>query len=122
MAHYVCNRCNAVFSEDEAATESFRHTEVRPTYTENFLACPACLSTDYDDAAYCYRCKQPVRYSELLGGYYCKSCMSDIRNRFSDNSYINENLNDYAEWLHERRAKNNADEQDAIDIMRGVRT
>lgn len=112
MAHYVCNRCNAVFSEDEAATESFFHDEITPHYTENFLACPHCLSPDYEDAAYCYRCKSPMRYADLKGGYYCRECLSEISDPYHMKQYVLENLDDYAEWLHERRARNNADEQD----------
>ena len=122
MAYYVCNRCNAVFSEDDAATETFRHDEVRPTFTENFLVCPHCLSADYDDAAYCYRCRTPVRYKDLFGGYYCKDCMHNIRDRYHEHQYVGENLDDYAEWIHEKRAKNHADEQDAKDMIREVIT
>ena len=122
MAHYVCNRCGAVFSEDEAATETFRHDEVRPTFTENFLVCPSCLSADYDDAAYCYHCHKPMRYEDLKGGYYCKDCMHNIRDRYHEHQYVGENLDDYAEWIHEKRAKNHADEQDAKDMIREVIT
>ena len=115
MAHYICNKCGVVFSEDEAATESFRHTEIRPIYTEHFLVCPSCLSSDYEDAAYCYRCKQPHRYADLRGGYYCKTCLSDISNSYLEHQFIKENIDEYAEFLHERRVKNNADEQDPKD-------
>lgn len=119
--HFVCNRCGAVFSEDEAATESFLHNEVRPMFTEHFLACPHCLSTDYEDAAYCYRCKEPKRYEDLKGGYYCIDCMRELRNPYHERLYVSENIDDFAEWLHERRAKNNADEQDAKDMIRGAK-
>lgn len=115
MAHYVCNRCGAVFSEDEAATETFRHDEVRPTFTENFLVCPHCLSADYDDAAYCYHCHKPMRYEDLKGGYYCKSCLREIGTVHLMRLYIKEDLDSFAEWLHERRARYRADEQDEKD-------
>ena len=116
-AYYICNRCNAVFSEDEAATESFFHNEVRPTFTENFIACPHCLSTDYEDAAYCYRCKRPMRWKKLRGGYYCEECLKDIRNRYHESRFVNENLDEFAEFMHEARSKNHADEQDEKDLM-----
>lgn len=114
-AHYVCNRCRAVFSEDEAATETFRHDEVRPTFVESFLCCPHCLSADFEDAAYCYKCKRPISYSNLKGGYYCPDCMKELRDPYHEHLYVGENLDDYAEWIHERRARNNADEQDEKD-------
>ena len=121
MAHYVCNHCGAVFDENDAATETFRHDEVRPTYTENFLVCPSCLSSDYDDAAYCYKCHEPYRYEHLKGGYYCVNCLNEMTSTRLERRYIRENLDDYAEWLHEIRAKNHTDEQDAIDTMRGAK-
>lgn len=112
MAHFVCNICGAVFSEDEAATETFFHDEVRPTYVEKFIACPRCLQANYDEAAYCYRCKKPMRYESLKGGYYCKDCLRDISTKYHEHLYAIENADDYAEWLHERRVKNKADEED----------
>lgn len=115
MAHYVCNRCGAVFSEDEAATETFRHDEIRPTYTEKFLVCPSCLSADYDDAANCYNCKRPMRYEKLKGGYYCRECLREMSTIPLMRQYIAEDLDSYAEWLHERRARWKADEQDEKD-------
>lgn len=121
MAHYVCNYCGAIFSENEAATETFRHTEIRPVYTEKFLVCPACLSSNYDDAAYCYRCKEPKRYEDLAGGYYCRDCMRELRNRYYDNRFINLNYDEYAEMIHELRSKEHTDEADPIDTMRGAK-
>ena len=115
MAHFACNRCGTIFSEDEAATESFRHTEVQPSFTENFLACPACLSTDYDDAAYCYKCGEPKRYKDLKGGYYCMDCLREITTTHQKNRYIRENIDDFADFIHAERAKFNADEQDERD-------
>jgi hypothetical protein len=117
MAYYVCNRCNRVFSEDEAETETFRHDEIRPVFTERFIVCPSCLSANFDDAAFCYRCHRPVRYEDLRGGYYCRECMHDISDRYHEHKYIAENIDDYAEWLHEQRARNNADEQDEKDRL-----
>ena len=122
MSHYVCEHCGAVFDENEAATETFRHAEVQPSYTESWIACPACLSTEVEDAAYCYRCRTPVRYKDLFGGYYCKDCMHDLRDRYHEHQYVGENLDDCAEWIHEKRAKNHADEQDAKDVIREVIT
>ena len=116
MEWFICNRCGAAFNEENAATESFRHTEVTPHFTENFLACPGCLSTDYEDAAFCYRCGEPKRYSDLRGGYYCDSCVREISSKPLESLYIRENYDDYADWLHERRAKHNADETDPKDI------
>lgn len=115
MAHYVCNRCGAVFDEIEAATENFTHTEIHPYYTETYLACPHCLSNDFEDAAYCYRCKKPIRYGNLRGGYYCKDCIKKLRDPYHERRYISENIDDFAEWIHALRVKNNADEQDAKD-------
>ena len=112
MAHYVCNRCGAVFSEDEAATETFRHEEIKPTFVERFMCCPHCLSADFEDAAYCYRCKRPMRYGDLKGGYYCKDCLKDITTSYHEHRFVMENLDEYAEYLHELRAMNKADEQD----------
>ena len=115
MEWYVCVHCGAVFNSENAATESFRHAEVTPTYTENFLACPGCLSTDYEDAAICYRCHEPVRYKDLYGGYYCKECMRVLRDRHHEHLYVGESLDDFAEWIHARRIKNHAEEQDPQD-------
>lgn len=115
MAHYVCNHCGSVFSEDEAATETFRHDEVRPTFTESWLICPSCLSSQCEDAAYCYKCQEPMRYEDLKGGYYCEKCLREITTVHSMRLFIKENIDDYAEWLHERRARYKADEQDEKD-------
>lgn len=114
MSHFVCNRCGAVFSEEDAATESFFHDEVRPTFTEKFMACPRCLQVDYEDAAYCYRCKKPMRYSDLKGGYYCRDCVREITraNPVLEHKYALEMIDDYAEYLHEIRARTNEDEKD----------
>jgi len=109
---YVCDLCGAVFNESEAATETFRHDEVRPTYTESFVACPHCLTTQISDAAYCYRCRKPMKYEDLKGGYYCLDCLREITNRHHEHRYIWEDLDNYAEWLHEKRARNHADEED----------
>lgn len=113
--HMVCNRCGAVFTEDEAKTENFLHTEIQPMTAETFLACPHCLSENIEDAAYCYRCKQPVRYSDLKGGYYCGECIADMKDRATVSRYIAENIDDFAEWLHEKRMVSNEDEKDQKD-------
>ena len=117
MAHYVCTHCGTIFDEEDAATETFRHTEVQPSYTESRIACPACLTTEVEDAAYCYRCREPVKYEDLYGGYYCKNCMRDLRDRYHERLFINECMDEYAEWIHEIRAKNHADEADYKDMI-----
>ena len=116
MSHYICNHCGAAFDEAQAATETFRHTEVHPSYTESFLVCPSCLSSDYEDAAYCYKCHNPFKYEQLKGGYYCVRCLNQMSSTKIERQYIRENLDDYAEWLHERRAKINVEEQDPKDL------
>ena len=117
MSHLVCENCGAVFDENDAAKETFRHTEIHPYFTESWVACPSCLSTDVEDAAYCYRCGEPVKYSDLVGGYYCKSCIREMRGRHSEALFVNENIDEFAEWLHERRVKNHIDEADPKDMI-----
>lgn len=109
--HMVCNRCKAVFTEDEARTENFLHTEVQPMTAETFLACPHCLSENIEDAAYCYKCNRPMRYSDLKGGYYCMDCIQSMRSKNLDNRYILDNIDDFAEWLHDdiERVRNEVD-------------
>lgn len=112
MADYICNRCNAAFNDESAGEETLVHDEIRPIYTERFIVCPCCGSADYEDAAYCYKCNQPVRYTDLRGGYYCRDCMKEIRTPQLDKLFVNACIDEYAEWLHERRVRENANEKD----------
>lgn len=113
---YICNRCNAAFTADEAATETFHHNEYEHGGVEVFLACPSCGSSDYDDAAYCAKCGNPFRYGDLRGGYYCDECIADMTNTHLEHEFIREEIDCYAEWLHERKTAKALD--DTLDYLK----
>ena len=106
MKQFICNRCDRAFTEYEADTIDERHDEVRPIFVEHFLCCPGCGSTDFGDAVECCRCHRPYRFTDLLGGYYCKECMEEMRNPYHERLFVDESLDEFAEWLHERRQAN----------------
>ena len=111
MQYYVCNHCNRVFSESEAKRVTF----LTDGLSGELAVCPDCLNADYDDAAYCYHCKKPIRYENLKGGYYCTDCLRELSTVHLLRQYIKQDLDSFAVWLHERRARYEADEQDAKD-------
>ena len=103
MYHLVCNECGKVFAEEDADVIEERHTEVQPVGVERFMACPYCGGTSCDDAAYCERCNDPVRYESLVGGLYCKDCFdSFLADLFHLREYARENADDFAEWMYEK--------------------
>lgn len=111
MDWFICNECGRVFSGDDSGTEEFLHTEVRPHFVERYVVCPDCGSASYDDAVECCRCGEPRREEDLLGGYYCADCMADLRDAYHEREYVSENLDDYADWIHDRRQRNHADKR-----------
>ena len=56
-----------------------------------------------------------IRYENLKGGYYCTDCLRELSTVHLLRQYIKQDLDSFAVWLHERRARYEADEQDAKD-------
>ena len=108
---YICHECGMAFDDETAMEQLEVHREVHPWFVEKFLACPACGSTRYEDAAHCRRCNKPYRAKELRGGYYCDDCISEITNTFTEHEFIKAEIDAYAEYLHERRERGGLDNE-----------
>ena len=111
MTHYICSKCGAVFTPEEAIVHAF----VTPTEvggkTEGFLFCPECGSPRLEEAYKCRRCKGMYRYADLRGGYYCDQCMMEMQDPYHTKWFIREELDAFAEFMHEIRSKGGADDE-----------
>ena len=110
---FVCNKCGTRFNENEADTEKFVHDEVRPTFVEHYYSCPNCGSMDFEEAMECLRCKRKFPAGELHGMYYCTECMEELMDTVHMKQFIREDMDSYADWIHELRQRNNADGQES---------
>lgn len=70
---YYCNDCNEFFSDEDAASRPTELEDSRPQ-GERVMLCPYCGSEDYDEAAYCERCGEPIPPDEHL----CDVCEGDL--------------------------------------------
>ena len=109
MASYICWHCGTAFDDETAGEEINIHKEVHPWFVERFIACPACGSTRYEDAVKCRHCKRPFRLADLRGGWYCDECLAEITDTYHEHEFIKAEIDCYADWLHERRQRNEAD-------------
>lgn len=70
---YYCNDCNEFFSDEDAASRPAVLEDGKPPWATVML-CPYCGSEDYDEAAYCERCGEPIPPDEHL----CDVCEGDL--------------------------------------------
>jgi hypothetical protein len=76
---YICNACDCVF-EDPKQHKEF-HGELDEMPYETFGVCPACASTDFDEAVECSVCGNWI----LEGNHQfqiCSECKEQIQQRF----------------------------------------
>ena len=104
---YVCKICGYAFNGDEGCVEV--QSIINPWHKEFHIYCPVCGAQSYEPSMTCKRCGESFRSKDLIGGWYCMDCINEMTNTHHEHAYIFENpevLEDYAEWLHDRRAKN----------------
>lgn len=94
MPHFVCE-CGCVFNDHSAFYE--RNDDAL------WMTCPECGRDTFETAAYCYRCGKPFRYGDLRGGYYCDECMDEMTEPYHMKQFIKEEIDSFAEFLHEQR-------------------
>lgn len=101
MPDFVCHVCGVAFNGDDGCHEV--KSKVLPWFTEYEVSCPACGSQHYSPAHECQRCGGAFREEDLRGGYYCDDCLNEMMNQYHLKLYAQENADDFAEWMHERR-------------------
>jgi len=96
---YVCRVCKSVFNGEDGLYKN-------PFTTEFFVACPVCGSESVEQAEYCAECGEAFLPSQIRGGWYCDDCLDSMTTPYHMHQYIIENLDDFAEWMHDRRVRN----------------
>jgi len=89
MSLYICTDCGATFDEPKEVTET--HGLETPPY-EKLLVCPECLSSDYDTAVMCGRCKTAVPSAGCYfvdNTHYCTKCFAtlDLTDKLKPSDY-----------------------------------
>ena len=106
---WICCDCGAAFNESEARTQTLVTPTERGGKIESYPFCPECGSDNLERASYCCRCGKPYLYKELRGGYYCDSCLIEMQDPYHMRWFIREELDAFAEFMHEQREKGGAD-------------
>lgn len=79
MAEFICKDCGSVFDEREMKTKVDWLTD-DPRDKEEYVVCPECGSTEFEEARRCIRCGEPFIPDDYRG--YCHDCQFEIYHEY----------------------------------------
>ena len=105
MAYFICHDCGEVFHESEAFRETKNYAEDGFIRKETSMLCPSCGNDDFGFACRCERCGEYFVPDKLRGGRYCDGCVSALTTFDNVKKYLSENIDDFAEFIHEQQTE-----------------
>ena len=86
---FICKDCGHIFDESEVWTESRGMFQEQYAY-ESVDGCPLCRG-EYEEAKFCLECESVFKEDDVLGGCYCKKCLSEKFSYAEALEYLQEN-------------------------------